>query len=63
VWSTTQLASATVTNDAMVRAPSATDAIATGGYGLTGMRERLELPGGRLLAGLSFMSLSKRYSS
>jgi signal transduction histidine kinase len=45
--------SVTVTNDAAGRAPSAADAISTGGYGLTGMRERLELAGGCLIAGPS----------
>jgi signal transduction histidine kinase len=41
----------TVTNDATAHARSSADAISTGGYGLTGMRERLELAGGRLVAG------------
>jgi signal transduction histidine kinase len=49
--------SVTVTNDAAARSPAATGAVGavgagpTGGYGLTGMRERLELAGGRLVAG------------
>lgn len=42
--------SVTVTNDSAAAAPSAAG---TGGYGLTGMRERLELAGGRLAAGPS----------
>jgi signal transduction histidine kinase len=45
--------SVTVTNEATAHAPPAPDAIAAGGYGLTGMRERLELAGGRLFAGPS----------
>ncbi|MGD0453223.1 MAG: histidine kinase [Solirubrobacteraceae bacterium] len=36
-----------VTNDAAVRAPAGVGAAPTGGYGLAGMRERLELAGGR----------------
>jgi signal transduction histidine kinase len=40
-----------VTNDAAVRAPAGVGAAPTGGYGLVGMRERLELAGGRLTAG------------
>jgi signal transduction histidine kinase len=40
-----------VTNDAAARAPVAVGAKPTGGYGLAGMRERLELAGGRLAAG------------
>jgi signal transduction histidine kinase len=40
-----------VTNDAATRSPSPVGPGSTGGYGLTGMRERLELAGGRLLAG------------
>jgi signal transduction histidine kinase len=46
--------SVTVTNDAAARSPAAVGAVgagSTGGYGLTGMRERLELAGGRLVAG------------
>jgi signal transduction histidine kinase len=43
--------SVTVTNDAVLRSPAAVSAEPTGGYGLTGMRERLELAGGRLAAG------------
>jgi signal transduction histidine kinase len=43
--------SVTVTNDALLRSPAAVGTRATGGYGLTGMRERLELAGGRLVAG------------
>ncbi len=46
-----QSTSVTVTNDAGAQAPVAVGAKATGGYGLTGMRERLELAGGRLAAG------------
>ena len=42
--------SVTVTNDAPPEPPLA-DTDPTGGYGLTGMRERLELAGGRLAAG------------
>jgi len=42
-----------VTNDAALRSPTAVGAGRTGGYGLAGMRERLELAGGRLVAGLS----------
>ena len=45
--------SVTVTNDAMAGAPAVPDAATAGGYGLTGMRERLELAGGRLVAGPS----------
>lgn len=40
-----------VTNDAAPRPPAAAGAVTTGGYGLAGMRERLELSGGRLKAG------------
>jgi signal transduction histidine kinase len=40
-----------VTNDATGRAPVAVGAKPAGGYGLAGMRERLELAGGRLAAG------------
>ena len=43
--------SVTVTNDAVLRSAAAVSAGPTGGYGLTGMRERLELAGGRLAAG------------
>jgi len=43
----------TITNDPAPPAPPAADAVSTGGYGLTGMRERLELAGGRLVAGPS----------
>jgi signal transduction histidine kinase len=46
--------SVTVTNDAALGSPPAVGAVSagpTGGYGLTGMRERLELAGGRLAAG------------
>ena len=42
-----------VTNAAATRAPSTAGARSTGGYGLTGMRERLELTGGSLVAGPS----------
>ncbi len=42
-----------VTNDATTRAPVAVGAKPAGGYGLAGMRERLELAGGRLAAGSS----------
>jgi signal transduction histidine kinase len=41
----------TVTNDATAPGPGAAVVASTGGYGLTGMRERLELAGGRLAAG------------
>jgi len=40
-----------VTNDAAPRAPAGVGAAPTGGYGLAGMRERLELADGRLTAG------------
>jgi signal transduction histidine kinase len=40
-----------VTNDAATRPRSSVEVGTTGGYGLTGMRERLELAGGRLVAG------------
>jgi signal transduction histidine kinase len=40
-----------ITNDAGTRAPSAAAENPAGGYGLTGMRERLELAGGGLMAG------------
>jgi signal transduction histidine kinase len=40
-----------VTNDAAGPAAVAVGATPTGGYGLAGMRERLELAGGRLAAG------------
>jgi signal transduction histidine kinase len=40
-----------VTNDAAARATASVGVAATGGYGLAGMRERLELAGGRLTAG------------
>lgn len=43
--------SVTVTNDAASRAPAMVGDRRTGGYGLAGMRERLELAGGRLVAG------------
>jgi signal transduction histidine kinase len=43
----------TVTNDATEPERAAAGAASTGGYGLTGMRERLELAGGRLAAGPS----------
>ena len=42
-----------VTNDAAALPTPAPQATSTGGYGLTGMRERLELAGGRLVAGPS----------
>jgi signal transduction histidine kinase len=45
--------SVTVTNDQGTRSESPAPEAATGGYGLTGMRERLELAGGRLSAGPS----------
>ncbi len=45
--------SVTVTNDAVARMPVAVGAKPSGGYGLAGMRERLELAGGRLAAGPS----------
>jgi signal transduction histidine kinase len=45
--------SVTVTNDAATRVPAAAGAGRTGGYGLAGMRERLELAGGGLAAGPS----------
>jgi signal transduction histidine kinase len=41
----------TVANGAPRRSPVAVGAAQTGGYGLTGMRERLELAGGELVAG------------
>jgi signal transduction histidine kinase len=41
----------TVTNTAPTRAVAEVDGAVTGGYGLTGMRERLQLAGGRLDAG------------
>ena len=41
----------TVANGAPRRSPVAVGAGQTGGYGLTGMRERLELAGGELVAG------------
>ena len=40
-----------VTNNATARAPASVGAAPTGGYGLAGMRERLELAGGHLTAG------------
>jgi len=40
-----------VTNDAAARAPTVVGAPQSGGYGLAGMRERLELAGGSLVAG------------
>jgi len=40
-----------VTNDAATRAAAAVGSGSPGGYGLAGMRERLELAGGRLVAG------------
>jgi signal transduction histidine kinase len=43
----------TITNDAATRAPAVAADAPTGGYGLTGMRERLELAGGGLAAGPS----------
>jgi signal transduction histidine kinase len=43
----------TVTNDAAPQARATVDDGLIGGYGLTGMRERLELVGGRLVAGPS----------
>jgi signal transduction histidine kinase len=43
----------TVTNDAAPQARATVGDGLSGGYGLTGMRERLELVGGRLLAGPS----------
>ena len=43
--------SVTVTNDGATRGGPPAAEVATGGYGLTGMRERLELAGGRLSAG------------
>lgn len=45
--------SVTVNNDATPLSPAAGAAGPSGGYGLTGMRERLELAGGRLDAGPS----------
>jgi signal transduction histidine kinase len=44
-------ASVIVSNGAALREPSQASAGATGGYGLAGMRERLELAGGHLVAG------------
>jgi signal transduction histidine kinase len=46
-------ATVTVTNDATPQARAAGSDGVSGGYGLTGMRERLELVGGRLVAGPS----------
>jgi signal transduction histidine kinase len=43
----------TITNDTATRVPSALGAGRSGGYGLAGMRERLELAGGSLAAGAS----------
>jgi signal transduction histidine kinase len=45
--------SVTVTNEEATRTESPVGEITSGGYGLTGMRERLELAGGRLIAGPS----------
>ncbi len=46
-----QSTSVTVFNDAPVNAPTNAEPAPSGGYGLTGMRERLELAGGILQAG------------
>ncbi len=48
---TAESTSVIVTNDASTQAPVAVGAKPAGGYGLAGMRERLELAGGRLAAG------------
>jgi signal transduction histidine kinase len=45
--------SVTVTNDVAAPSPAPAPPSSAGGYGLTGMRERLELAGGRLAAGPS----------
>jgi signal transduction histidine kinase len=41
----------TVTNDGAAEGPAVAEAPPAGGYGLAGMRERLELAGGRMAAG------------
>ncbi|MGA2007682.1 MAG: sensor histidine kinase [Solirubrobacteraceae bacterium] len=43
----------TVTNDGAAEGPAVPEAPPAGGYGLAGMRERLELAGGRMAAGPS----------
>jgi signal transduction histidine kinase len=52
--------SVTVSNDALNGAPAAAPAESSGGYGLVGMRERLELAGGHLAAGPSSSGWSVR---